>query len=178
MDRKYDLNIFERRRLHRRIPSPDDYNIHTGIPALAFCGFETKASFPKSPKYPKSLITIADHLKKRRMDLGLFQEDVAIIIGVSTDCITYWENERSLPQIHFMPKIVEFLGYNPASIESSTLSGKVKNYRMLHGLSHKKMGEKLGVNGSTIGAWEKGKNLPKPKTMRRLFKLIIALLES
>jgi hypothetical protein len=47
----------------------DDYNSRKGIPALA-CGFASLIAEPL--KYPKSLKTIADHIKKRRMDLRLF----------------------------------------------------------------------------------------------------------
>lgn len=84
------------------------------------------------------------------------QKEVGKLIGVSEDCITYWENGRSEPQIQFMPKIIEFLGYMPIEIDTSTIGGKIKANRMRHGLSYKKMGELLNVDASTIGAWEKG----------------------
>jgi len=57
------------------------------------------------------------------MDLRQFQSDVAKIFGVSTDCVTYWENNRSAPQIIFYPKIMEFLGYSPLDFDKITLSG-------------------------------------------------------
>ncbi len=83
------------------------------------------------------------------------QRDVGIFIGVSEDCITNWENNRSTPMIHSMPKIIEFLGYNPTELVNSDLSGQIKTYRIRLGLSHKKLGKMLGVDGSTVGAWEK-----------------------
>ena len=60
------------------------------------------------------------------MDLKLFQSDVAKIFDVSTDCVTYWENNRSTPQIIFYPKIIEFLGYSPLDFDETTLSGRIK----------------------------------------------------
>ena len=123
-------------------------------------------------KYPKSLITIADHLKKKRMDLQLFQEDVAQIVGVTTDCITNWENSRAIPQIQYMPSIIAFLGYNPASLRSKTFGDRIKEYRLLHGLSHKRMGKKLGVDGSTVSSWESGKFQPQPGSRVKVLRLL------
>lgn len=57
--------------------------------------------------------TIGDLIRNRRIELNLFQKEVAEIIGVSEDCITYWENERSIPQKRHLSKITSFLGYNP-----------------------------------------------------------------
>lgn len=169
---KFDLNIFKLYLIHKHIFSPDNFRSFINIPALAFCGFDVVAPMPKPPKYPNSLITIADHLKKRRMDLRLFQEDVAKIIGVSTDCITYWENERSVPQIHLIPKIVKFLGYNPVKMDSNSLGSQIKKYRLEHGLSHKGMGEILEVDASTVGSWECGKFQPIKESIRKLSKLL------
>lgn len=83
------------------------------------------------------------------------QKEVAKLIGVSEDCITYWENGRSEPQIQFIPYIIKFLGYMPLEIDISTLGGKIKDYRVRNGLSHKKMGKLFGVDATTIAAWEK-----------------------
>ncbi len=64
-------------------------------------------------KLPDTMTTIGDHIRKRRIELNLLQRDVARQIGVSEDCITYWENGRSTPQRRFVTKIKEFLGYFP-----------------------------------------------------------------
>lgn len=106
------------------------------------------------------------------MDLKLFQEDVAKIIGVCTDSVTYWENGRAVPQIHHMPSIIEFLGYNPSSIDTSTLSGKIKAFRIGKGITHKALARILGVDGSTVGAWENEESIPKPKTLKHLLWLL------
>jgi DNA-binding XRE family transcriptional regulator len=88
-----------------------DYNIRMGIPVLAFCELTSISKLPLPAKYPNELKTIADHLRKRRFDLKLSQSQVAKFIGVSNDTITYWENERTHPQVTFVPKIIGFLGY-------------------------------------------------------------------
>lgn len=115
--------------------------------------------------------TVGDHIRRRRLSLSMKQEDVGKVIGVSTDCITYWENNRSKPMVHQMPQIIKFLGYNPLKIDNSDLPGKLKCYRINKGLSHKKLGKILGVDATTIGAWEKNEPISK-KNLKRLFHLL------
>ena len=63
--------------------------------------------------YPKQLKTLGDHIRARRLDLGLLQKDVAEIIGVTTDTIANWEKNRHHPmRCHYM-RINTFLGYSP-----------------------------------------------------------------
>jgi len=120
---------------------------------------------PLPPKYPAKPKTIGNHLLKRRYDLKSSQSQVAKIIGVTTDTITYWENERSVPQIGYAGRIIKFLGYNPYQIDIKTFGDQLKNCRYLNGLTQKELAILLNVDPSTIGAWEK--NLSEPKTMLR-----------
>ncbi len=80
------------------------------IHALPCVRFKPQIPKPTLISYPKSPLTVGEHIKKKRMDLKLFQSDVARIFEVSTDCVTYWENKRSLPQVVYYPKIIAFLG--------------------------------------------------------------------
>ncbi|MGV3598253.1 MAG: helix-turn-helix domain-containing protein [Bacteroidota bacterium] len=117
---------------------------------------EHRITLKKKPiGYPENPKTVGEHIRKVRMDRKLLQKEVAKLIGVSEDCITYWENGRSEPQIKFMPYIIGFLGYMPIDTDASTLGGKIKEYRIRHGLSHKKIGKMLDVNATTVSAWEK-----------------------
>ena len=63
--------------------------------------------------FPTQLKTIGDHIRARRLDLGLLQKDVAEIIGVTTDTITNWEKGRNQPMIWHYLKIKKFLGCSP-----------------------------------------------------------------
>ena len=119
---------------------------------------------------PKS---IGEHLKKRRLQLQLLQADVAKIFDVCEDSVTGWENERSVPQIQYYPKLIDFLGYNPFPVDTETLGGRIKKYRFEQGLSHKKLGEKIGVDASTIGAWEENEHVPNRKKMKILKQIFI-----
>jgi len=68
---------------------------------------------PKSIKYPKTLNTLGDHIRQKRLDLALLQSDVARLLNANEITIYNWENNRNVPQVHRIPKILAFLEYNP-----------------------------------------------------------------
>jgi len=82
-------------------------------PALHFLHGYKNATKPRSVQYPESLTTWGDHILKRRLDLKLFQKEVAEILGVNVTCIYNWENHRSKPRKQYFRKIEEFLRYKP-----------------------------------------------------------------
>jgi DNA-binding XRE family transcriptional regulator len=44
------------------------------------------------------------------MDFGLYQKDVAAIIGVTEDTICYWENNRVTPSKKRLTRVIDFIG--------------------------------------------------------------------
>ncbi len=81
--------------------------------ALPFCNTVEKGERPKEKGYPHKPTTWGDHVKKRRMDLKLFQRHVAEQIGVDIATIHNWERNLHPPAQNLVPKIIEFLGYSP-----------------------------------------------------------------
>jgi DNA-binding XRE family transcriptional regulator len=63
----------------------------------------------------KDPVTLGDHLRRRRLELGLYQKDVAIQIGVTASTIWNWEHGWTIDK-RFVPLIVDFLGYRPALV--------------------------------------------------------------
>ena len=61
--------------------------------------------------YPKEFKTLGDHIRAKRLALGLLQKKVARIIGVTTDTITNWEKNRNQPMYWHYRKIIIFLRY-------------------------------------------------------------------
>jgi DNA-binding XRE family transcriptional regulator len=143
-----------------------------GKVALPFLQMPSTTAIPLKTKPLDADATLGDHLRKRRIDLGLLQREVAKLIGVSEDSITYWENGRAKPQIQHMPKIIEFLGYNPLEVEEKNLAGKIKNYRLSHGLSHKKFGKLVEVDATTVGACENETSPPKDANLEMLKRIL------
>lgn len=109
--------------------------------------------------------TIDEHIKKSRMDLGLFQRDIAQLWNVTEETITNWENGYSEPQIVYYPCIAVFLGYEWWRFDTSTLSGRTQDYRYRNGLSAKRLGQSLGVNMTTIRSWELEESVPRKEQL-------------
>jgi hypothetical protein len=53
--------------------------------ALLFCRVRLNRKKPKDMAYPKKVTTIRDAIRKRRLELGLRQKDLAKIIGYDKD---------------------------------------------------------------------------------------------
>ena len=118
-------------------------------------------------KFIPNPTSLGEKIRNKRLELRLLQKDVAKLIGISEDCLTYWENNRSEPSVRYYPRIIAFLGYYPFSKENN-LAGLVKSYRYKYGLTQKKMGKRIGLNGSTICDWETGETKPKGKYLEKL----------
>jgi transcriptional regulator with XRE-family HTH domain len=138
------------------------------ITALPFCKVALQAQKPLPRAYPKQLKNIGDHLKKRRLDLKLRQEDVAKRLGATSETIRNWEKDRANPSLLFLPKIIESLGYVPFDMQSETLGGLIATYRKLLGLSQKELAHRVGVDPCTVQSWAKGRHKPTGKHLQEL----------
>lgn len=146
--------------------------------ALPFCHSELKAQKPLPPEYPRELKTFGDHLRKKRLDLGIYQKQVAEIVGVDATTIFNWENNRTEPDLEFIPQIIDFLGYNPYEyIANLSLGERIIAYRQAHGLSQKALAQQLGIDPGTLGRWEKNESTPweeKANVLNSLFGTVSA----
>jgi transcriptional regulator with XRE-family HTH domain len=105
-------------------------------------------------------VTIGDHIRKKRLDLNLFQKDVAKLLGVKECTITNWEKNHSQPTIHYLHKIIQFLGYIPFEITGISSGEKIKFYRTIRGISQKNLAREISIDPGTLSRWEK--NIRKP----------------
>lgn len=126
------------------------------------------AKKPQSEAYPKTLTTIGDHLRKRRLDLNLYQKDVAKILGVTTCTVTNWEKNRGGSAVRDIPKIASFLGYDPLTESVSTIGQKIKQCRRRQSLSIKKFARQVDVDPTTLARWEKLTDVPSKSVRKRL----------
>jgi DNA-binding transcriptional regulator YiaG len=126
---------------------------------LPFCHAELRASKPKASQYPKLLNTLGDHIRSRRLDLRLFQSQVAEQILVETTTIHNWEGNKSVPAIRYIPAILRFLEYDPFP-SAQTLPERLTAVRKKLGLSQHKLAESLGVDPGTLQSWEAEQHEP------------------
>jgi transcriptional regulator with XRE-family HTH domain len=130
-----------------------------------------RAKRPISPAYPKSLKTLGDHLRKKRLDLGLLQREVALKLGVDEASVHNWERNLTKPSIALIPKILKFLGYVPFEMPTGNLGKKIKTYRRVLGFTQRALAKQLKIDPSTLARWEKGKGRPSKELINSIFSL-------
>ena len=94
------------------------------------------------------------------MDLGLRQSDVADRIGVWTQTVNYWENNRFNPEVRYVPNIVAFLGYDPFGPAPASFPSQLKANRIAAGLTRRQIAAQLEVHPATVAKWERGEARP------------------
>jgi transcriptional regulator with XRE-family HTH domain len=148
----------------------------TLIPALPFCKITLTAQKPTNIlQNPK---TWGERIKKRRLELRLLQAQVAEIIGVTESTITNWEKHRSEPMLWVMPKVIEFLDYEPNISSVKSLGQRIKAYRLTKGMTQKELARQLEVDPTTLARWEMDKNRPVGKKYKTIFTLLKSKLKN
>jgi site-specific DNA recombinase len=111
-------------------------------------------------KVPEKAETVGDHLRRRRLELGLLQRQVAEQLGVAQGTMHNWEKNRCQPRVQHMPAVVRFLGYTPPVATDSWAARLVQGRRAI-GLSQKEAARQMGVVQCTLARWERGEREPE-----------------
>ncbi len=98
-------------------------------------------------------------LTKRQLSLRLHVDDTTIYL---------WEKNKVRPSLVQIPKIIEFLGCDPFEKEAENLGDKIREYRRVHGLSQKKLAERLRIDPSTLARCERREPEPTKRFFRKL----------
>jgi transcriptional regulator with XRE-family HTH domain len=114
---------------------------------------------------------LGDHLRKRRLDLGLSQRLIAKQMGVNPGTVVNWECNATSVALNLIPGVLRFLSYTPLP-PGQSLPERLKVYRRTQGLSQKKLAGRLGVNESTVARWEGGQSQPSQALSLRLGSLL------
>ena len=141
---------------------------------MPFCHVTLRGQKPPPPSYPKYLVTLGDHLRNRRLDLGLRQFDVARKPGANKDTVHNWESGHTSPALRYIPKIIEFLGHVTENEPRGSLHlpDRLKAYRWVRGVSQKDLALILGVDESTVWHWEQGGTRPSEENTARIEALL------
>ena len=106
--------------------------------------------------YPLQCVTVADHLRKRRLDLKLTKLETGRRLGIGPWTYTRWESAEMTIEVHYYPRIIAFLGYNPLPAPTS-LAEAVRRERMTRGLPRRALARRLGIQyEGTIQRIEEG----------------------
>ena len=127
---------------------------------MTFCGWSKSHECFGDLSYPREIVTLGDHIRKKRLDLGLLQQDLAVTLGVHHKTIPNWELGNTEPQNPVLySKIIGWLGYNPFP-EPKNFGERLWQIRMIMGITAEEASKEIGVDQSTFGRWETNKKEP------------------
>jgi len=145
-------------------------DLRTSRVALPFCRVSLRAA--RSSKIPQNPHTWGDHIKKRRLELGLYQAQVALILGVTESTVTNWEKHRTNPTLRAIPKIIEFLSYDPMLGAPKSLSEELLQFRKRRGMSQKEMAKQIGIDPTTLSRLERNQGRCFNSVLRKTTALL------
>ena len=88
----------------------------------------------------------------------MYQKDVAVRLGVTASTVWNWENRGSV-DLRFIPRVIEFLGYNPIS-QPEDLLERLSWYKQVNGLSLERLGVEIGRDPEQLADWLSGRHKP------------------
>ena len=113
--------------------------------------------------------TLGDHVLKRRLFLKLSQPQLAKLLGVAPETILNWELNYRKPSINHIGKLIQFLGYDPALSNPSSIADLLLAKRRELGWTQKVAAQNLGIDPCTWSSWECGGTI-----MVREHRLLVA----
>lgn len=101
--------------------------------------------------------------------MGLSQRKAARALGVALATLKNWEKGRAEIGEAYYLKVIRFLGYDPNPIPR-TLPERLRAARLALGLSQKALALRLGLDPSTVRAWEAGRGESGQERVRLLLE--------
>ena len=129
-----------------------------GFVALLPFGLKLLKSLRPVP-YERVPQTLGQHLRKRRLEMGLFQRDLRERFKLEKETYANWEKDRCYPAMNHWPGIIAVLGVDPSPMPVTT-GDRLKAYRRQHGISRNALAAALGADERTVWRWESGCRAP------------------
>jgi len=107
--------------------------------------------------------TLGEHLKRKRLQSGLLQREVAEVLGACHTAYLNWETNQCEPFVRYYPAIIAFLGYAPWQA-ATTRQEQLLQFRRVQGWSIRQAAFEAGVDEGTWGRWEKADQSELPNT--------------
>lgn len=92
----------------------------------------------------------------------MIQKDVALRLQVNDWTICNWENNKTTSAVRYLPRIMEFLGYDPFRAPNY-LGEEIAAVRRRLGISRKWLAKKLSMDEGTLAKLEKADAQPTEK---------------
>jgi transcriptional regulator with XRE-family HTH domain len=114
---------------------------------------------------------LGDHVKVRRLDLGLTQQDAAVRLAVNSDTVRNWEAGRTNVAVQHYPAVIRFLGYNPLPAPVS-IGSTIQRERMTRGWSRRRLAVEAAVDQATVKRLENGTRRMARRVMNALCRAL------
>ncbi len=94
--------------------------------------------------------------------------EVAKLLDVDECTVINWEKHRTKPQLHAIPEIIGFLGYDPSEGCPKTLGERVLQYRKSCGVSQKELANRIGIDPTTLSRLERNWVRCSPSILKKV----------
>lgn len=111
-----------------------------------------------------------------RLDRGFSQPQVAKVLKVSINTVTFWETNRCEPTAKFAKRIIEFLQYVPF-YENKSLGKRLYMARLVSGKTQAETAELMDVDESNLRRIELDTQKPFQKTRKNIEGFIRDVME-
>lgn len=101
----------------------------------------------------------------------MMQKEAATQLLVNEWTYLNWEKDRTKAEIRYMPKLIEWLGYDPNPPPQNSSEWLIAVRRNL-GLSRKRLAKIMGADESTLRRWEEKIGVPAERlpSIRALYQ--------
>jgi transcriptional regulator with XRE-family HTH domain len=111
---------------------------------------------------------LGEGVRKRRLDLGLSQRELAAELGVTEDTVRNWESGRTVsPPVRYVPALIRLLGSDPHP-SAGTPGEQILALRRRLGLTQRALARLAGVDPRTVARWEAGRREPAADWVKRV----------
>lgn len=123
---------------------------------MPFCrGVPVTLKILKPKDYSEAPQTLAEHLKKRRRELGLYQREAAVRMDIAKETYINWETGKTEPVASQFRPVIDFLGYDPTSTPT-TLAERLRARRRMLGMTFSQVAKHLGWDEGTLTRYING----------------------
>ena len=106
------------------------------------------------------------------MELRLRQKDVGKRLKVGAFTVLNWEKDKTIPATRYLPRIADFLGYDPFPAPK-TLGERIIAARRRLGIPRKKLALRLGVDEGALKRWEENGMTPRRSCLSKIHRFLV-----
>ena len=119
---------------------------------------------------------LGEHIRKRRLELGLTLTAAAARLGVTQHTVINWESGERNPRIKQWPAVLAFLGYDPLP-PAESIGEHLQQKRRHFGWTRRELADHLDIDECAVANWERGGTI-MAKAHRRLVARFVGLPEA